>query len=237
MTGMSTGTEPSAAPGLNAPNGPSSPYRSNAPTGPSAPNGPNTAAEPSVAPEPGAPTTPPGPLPRTTPLPEPLRTAAALLPEYAVAEAPPLLASSLAELEALNAAAPEGALLRVGLRLVPEGFERTESGGFRPGELGGLSRPVRRLRNLTVRGCWVEADLTGVHGAALGRYFRACYESAKTMSAVLPCAMPWLCAAGALEGLARNQIGHPETLDEALRAARIVAAQNTSAFYAKLWMS
>lgn len=237
MTGMSAGTEPSAAPGLNAPNGPSSPYRPNAPTGPSAPTGPNTAAKPSTPPEPGAPTAPPGPLPRTTPLPEPLRTAAALLPEYAVAEAPPLLASSLAELEALNAAAPEGALLRVGLRLVPEGFERTESGGFRPGELGGLSRPVRRLRNLTVRGCWAEADLTGVHGAALGRYFRACYESAKTMSAVLPCAMPWLCAAGALGALARNQIGHPETLGEALRAARIVAAQNASAFYAKLWMS
>lgn len=227
MTGMSAGTEPSAGTDPSAGTG------LNAAT---ASPDPSAGTGPSAAPRSGAPTTPPGPLPRTAPLPEPLRTAAALLPEYAVAQAPPLLASSLAELEALNAAAPEGALLRVGLRLVPEGFESTESGGFRPGVLGGLSRPVRRLRNLTVRGCWVEADLRDVHGAALGRYFRACYESAKTMSAVLPCAMPWLCAAGALEALARSQIEHPETLDEALCAARIVAAQNASAFYAKLWI-
>lgn len=159
---------------------------------------------------------------------------AALLPDYELAEEQPLLAASLPELEALNAAAEEGALLRVGLWLVPESLDDGTLAGFRPSELYTLAPRLRGLRRLTVRGCWVRGNLNGLHGAALGRCFRVCYESAKTMSAVLPCAMPYLCAVGVGEALRRNRREHPETLEEALLAARIVAAQNASAFYAKL---
>lgn len=160
-----------------------------------------------------------------------------LLPEWNRAKEEPLLAASLSELEALNAAAPSGDLLRVGLRLVPEAFDDGCLPGFRVGTLSALAPRLRGLKRITVRGCWVYGNLTGLHGAALGKFFRACYESAKRMSAVLPCAMPYICAAGALPALERNVAEHPETLEAALNAANIVAMQNATAFYAKLYMT
>lgn len=160
-----------------------------------------------------------------------------LLPAWPVAEEEPLLAASLSELEALNAAAPSGDLLRVGLRLVPEDFDDGYLPGVRVGTLSALAPRLRGLERITVRGCWVYGNLTGLHGAALGKFFRACYESAKRMSAVLPCAMPYICAAGALSALERNAAKNPETLEAALNTANIVAMQNATAFYAKLYMT
>ena len=163
---------------------------------------------------------------------------ARLVPEYDAPAREYLLAESLEDLRALNGRADPGApLLSVGLRLIPDGFDDPALAGVRVSELKALAPEVRRLRALTVRGCFVRGRLDGLHGRELGRFFRAAYESAKQMTVLLPCAMPYLCVEGGLAALAYNRAEHPETLDEAVTAAQIVAAQNSTAFYARLMIT
>lgn len=161
---------------------------------------------------------------------------AQLVPEYTVAEEQYLLANSLADLQRLNAEADtqDTALLHVGLRLIPDAFDDTALSGIRVSHLRQLAPEIRRLSAITVRGCFVRGNLDGLHGKELGRFFRACYESAKQMTVILPCAMPYLCVEGGLAALSFNQAAHPETLKDALTAAQIVAMQNQTAFYAEL---
>jgi hypothetical protein len=162
--------------------------------------------------------------------------AAALLPEWQLAKQPPLLAATLSELETLNAAAdPAGPLVRVGLRLVPDEFDDGVLPGIRVSELPALAPALRRLDRLTVRGCWVRGNLEGAQGKELARFLRCCYESAKRMSAALPCAMPYLCAEGVLGAL--GNCADDEDREAALAAGRIVAAQNATAFYARLYVT
>lgn len=166
-----------------------------------------------------------------------LAQAAALVPEYHIPTQSYLLANSLDDLRRCNAdAQPDagGGLTRVGLRIVPSSFDDVKLIGIRVAELSGIAPEIRRLRNITVRGCFVHGKLDGLHGRELGRFFRACYENAKQMTVILPCAMPYLCVEGGLAALAYNRNEHPETLDEAITAAQIVAMQNQTAFYAKL---
>ena len=169
--------------------------------------------------------------------PEQLSRAAALVPEYQIPTQSYLLANSLDDLRRCNEDAQPGAdgeLTRVGLRIIPDAFDDAAITGVRVSELSGIAPAIRQLRSITVRGCFVCGRLDGLHGKALGRFFRACYESAKQMTVILPCAMPYLCVEGGLAALAYNQSEHPETLDEAITAAQIVAMQNRTAFYAKL---
>ncbi len=148
-----------------------------------------------------------------------------------------MIANDLEELRRIDAAArTAGQLQKVGLRMVPEEFDD----GLRPGVrffgLAELAREAKKLDGVTVRGCFVNGRLDGLHGKELGRYFRACYNCAKQMTVVLPCAMPYLCAENALAALDFNQTAHPETLEDCLRAAQIVAMQNETAFYARLFI-
>ena len=169
--------------------------------------------------------------------PELLSHAAVLVPEYQVPAQSYLLANSLDDLNRFNADVQPnagGELTRVGLRIIPDAFDDAALTGVRVSELPRLAPEIRQLRNITVRGCFVCGHLDGLHGKELGRFFRACYECAKQMSVILPCAMPYLCVEGGLAALAYNQAEHPETLQEAVTAAQIVAMQNQTAFYAKL---
>ncbi len=140
-----------------------------------------------------------------------------------------LVANSLQELRQINAAV---GLTVVGLRLIPSGYEGQI--GIPASELPEVARVIKTLPNISVGGCFICAELTGLHGKELGRYFRVCYETAKQMTVVLPCAMPYLCLEGALDGVKCNAAQHPETLDDCLKAAQIVAMQNKTAFYARL---
>lgn len=169
--------------------------------------------------------------------PEQLARAAALVPEYQAPAQSYLLANSLDDLRRRDAEArpsADGAPTRVGLRLIPDAFDDGTLAGVRVSELSSLAPEIRRLRGVTVRGCFVRGRLDGLHGKELGRFFRACYESAKRMTVILPCAMPYLCVEGGLTALAYNRSEHPETLEDAVVAAQIVAMQNQTAFYAKL---
>jgi len=147
------------------------------------------------------------------------------------------VASSLAQLRAIDRAAVEagGGIVSVGLRIIPAGY-RAET-GIHVEELAEVAKTIPSLSAVTVRGCFVCGELTDLHGKALGRFFRACYESAKIMTVTLPCAMPYLCVEGGSAALAYNQREHPETMKDALTAAQIVAAQNQTAFYARLMIS
>lgn len=126
----------------------------------------------------------------------------------------------------------EQSLTAVGLYLVPEGHDSRH--GIREADLPRLAPELKQLSAISVQGCFVEDCTEGLYGKDLGRYFRTCYESAKRMTVVLPCSMPYLCITGALEAVARNLRKQPETVSEVRRAAEIVAMQNRTAFYAKL---
>ena len=146
-----------------------------------------------------------------------------------------IIADSLEELrwidQAAQRAARSGVLEPVGIRLA---MDNQEGQGIDPCTLPALSRELRKLPAISVRGCFVHGKAAGLHGEALGQYFRDCYEAAKRMSAILPCGIAFLCIAGGGEAALRNAKYHPETLPLFQQAAGIVSAQNRSAFYAGL---
>lgn len=151
-----------------------------------------------------------------------------------------MLAQSLEDLvyvDGLAAIHPElSGPEKVGLRMVPNGFDDGTRTGIRMDDLPDYARAVKKLKHLTVRGCFVNGCTDGLFGKALGKYFRACYVAAKQMTVVFPCAMPYLCAENALAAVVRNQEEQPETLQDCLTEASIVAMQNETAFYAKLFI-
>ncbi len=149
------------------------------------------------------------------------------------------VAGSLEDLQALDLAVAQAdfdGVVKVGLRLQAPDLPRKDN-TVSLDELAGLAHEVKSLRHLTVRGCFFCGDLTGVHGKALGKFFRSGYEAAKRMTVTLPCAMPYLCYEGAVAALEDNASRHPETLGECLLALDIMTTQNETAFYAKLWLS
>lgn len=125
-------------------------------------------------------------------------------------------------------------LVSVGLRLIPTAYDNGIQYGVREAELTALSEEIRTLSAVSVRGCFIQGQIDGLHGKDLGRYFRNCYELSKRMTVILPCAMPYLCIIGGADAVQYNLHEHPESLPEFQRAAQIVAMQNNTAFYAKL---
>lgn len=128
----------------------------------------------------------------------------------------------------------KGELEPVGLRVIPTRYDDGNQPGVPEKALPDLAGKLRTLPGISVRGCFVQGAIGGLHGAALGRYFRECYELAKRMTVILPCAMPYLCVVGGAAAARRNAAEHPETLEALLCQTKIVAAQNRTAFYAKL---
>ncbi len=139
-------------------------------------------------------------------------------------------------LERLAEGSGKEGLFRVGLRLQAPDLPPVEN-AVPPAALPQHAREIRLLRHLTVRGCFFSGDLSEVHGEALGRFFRAGYETAKQMTVALPCAMPYLCFENSVSAIGKNAELHPETLDACLRALDIVVMQNETAFYAKFFLS
>ena len=150
-----------------------------------------------------------------------------------------VVAESWEDLLAINeGAAPAtagGRLLMVGLRIAADGFSSTKT-AITTKELRGMVHDIKQLKNISVCGCIVEADLTGLHGKALGKFVRATYRTAKSMTYILPCSMPYICISGLLEAMEKNQVEHPETFEEFLTEASVVGMQNTTAFYADYYV-
>lgn len=151
-----------------------------------------------------------------------------------------IVASSMEELIAINeAAAPaavEGNLTMVGLRLVADGFENSSCQALTTKQLQHMVHDIKQLKNISVCGCIIVGDVDGLHGKELGKYIRSSYQTAKQMTYILPCSMPYICIGNCLEAVAQNQTEHPEDFEEFLTAANIVGMQNSTAFYADYYI-
>ena len=150
-----------------------------------------------------------------------------------------VVAESWEDLVAINeGAAPataEGRLLMVGLRIAADGFKCSKT-AITTQHLRELVYPIKQLKNISVCGCIVTADIDGLHGKDLGKYVRSSYQTAKEMTYILPCTMPYICVDGCLEAAAWNEAEHPEDFEDFLTAANIVGMQNVTAFYADYYL-
>ena len=150
-----------------------------------------------------------------------------------------VVAESWADLVAINeGAAPvtaDGRLLMVGLRIAADGFQCSRT-AITTDQLRGMVHDIKQLKNISVCGCIVTADIDGLHGKELGKYVRSSYQTAKEMTYILPCTMPYIGVAGCLEAAAWNEANHPEDFEDFLTAANIVGMQNVTAFYADYYL-
>lgn len=148
-----------------------------------------------------------------------------------------IVANSMEELIAVNKAAEAcGVMVMVGLRLAADGFEDSTGLGITVSQLKAMVHDIKQLKSISVCGCIVVGDIDGLHGKELGRFVRSSYQTAKMMTYILPCSMPYICVGNVLEAVARNQTEHPETFEEFLVAANIVGMQNSTAFYADYYL-
>ena len=150
-----------------------------------------------------------------------------------------IIAESWEDLVAINeGAAPvtaDGRLLMVGLRIAADGFKCSKT-AITTEQLRELVHPIKQLKNISVCGCIVTADIDGLHGKELGKFVRSSYQTAKEMTYILPCTMPYICVADCLEAAAWNEANHPEDFEDFLTAANIVGMQNVTAFYADYYL-
>ena len=145
-----------------------------------------------------------------------------------------LVAASMADMEAINAASAEaGVVTMVGLYMPADGFEGK---GITSEELRSMVHDIKQLKAVSVCGCIIVGNVDGHHGKELGKYVRSSYQTAKNMTYILPCTMPYISIAGILDAMAWNEAEHPETLEEFVTAANIVGMQNSTAFYADYYM-
>ena len=150
-----------------------------------------------------------------------------------------LVAESWEDLVAINEAAKpaaaQGQLTMVGLRLVADGYKFAGQ-AWDTRLLRQKVFDIKQLKAISVCGCIIVADLEGLHGKDLGKYVRSTYQTAKNMTSILPCTMPYICVGCLLEAMALNESQHPETLADFTTAANIVGMQNTTAFYADYYI-
>lgn len=148
-----------------------------------------------------------------------------------------IVVSSMDSLRRVNdAAAVRGCITMVGLTLAAEGFSDSTGIGITTEELRSMVHEIKQLEHVSVCGCMVLGDAQGLHGKDLGKLIRSSYQTAKTMTYILPCSMPYIWVANCLEAIARNEAEHPEDFEAFLTTANIVGMQNTTAFYADYYL-
>lgn len=148
-----------------------------------------------------------------------------------------IVVSSMEALHMVNAVSEScGIVTMVGLTLRAEGFEDSTDKGITIEILRNMVHDIKKLKNISVCGCIVYADAQGLSGKELGRLIRSSYQTAKAMTYILPCSMPYIVVADSLEVIAQNQKLHPEAFEDFLTAANIVGMQNATAFYANYYL-
>lgn len=145
-----------------------------------------------------------------------------------------VVAQSMEDLIAINeAAAAQGSMIMVGLRMPADGFE---GAGITTEQLRTMVHDIKQLKSISVCGCIITGQIEGLHGKELGKFIRSSYQTAKVMTYILPCSMPYICVEGCLEAIARNETEYPEDFQDLLTAANIVGMQNSTAFYADYYL-
>ena len=118
-----------------------------------------------------------------------------------------LVAASMADMEAINAASAQaGVITMVGLYMPADGFEGK---GITSEELRGMVHDIKQLKNISVCGVIITGSVDGLHGKELGKYVRSSYQTAKVMTYILPCSMPYICIDGLLDAAAWNERNIP----------------------------
>lgn len=148
------------------------------------------------------------------------------------------VASSLKEIELINEAAAgnlaPGHLEVIGIAVIAEAYDDGTMPGFRVEELSQLAAEARKLRSISIRGCFIKGNTKGLSGETLGRYFRDCYETAKLVTTTIPCGMSYINVGNSIEPAEQTMISGQEAQEKLQTAAKIMTNQNQTAFYAKL---
>ncbi|MDR2024842.1 MAG: hypothetical protein LBQ71_16715 [Hungatella sp.] len=148
------------------------------------------------------------------------------------------VASSLKEMELINEAAAgylaPGHLEVIGISVIVEAYDNGTMPGFRVEELFQLAAEARKLRFISIRGCFIQANTNGLSGEDLGRYLRDCYETAKLVTTTIPCGMSYINAGNSMEPAVQTMKSGQEAQEKLQTAAKIMVNQNKTAFYAKL---
>lgn len=148
-----------------------------------------------------------------------------------------IVVSSMEALKMVNAVSEScGVVTMVGLTLRSEGFSDSTGKGISTEALRDMVYEIKQLKNVSVCGCIVLGDAQGLSGKELGKLIRSSYQTAKAMTYILPCSMPYIVVANSLEAIVQNQREHPENFEDFLTAANIVGMQNATAFYANYYL-
>lgn len=148
------------------------------------------------------------------------------------------VASSFKDIELINEAASgylaPGHLEVIGITVILKDYDDGKLPGFRTEELTELSAEARKLRFISIRGCFLQGDTKGLSGESLGKYLRDCYETAKLVTTTIPCGMSYVNAGSCVEPVVQTIGAGYEAQEKLKTAAEIMVNQNQTAFYAKL---
>lgn len=148
-----------------------------------------------------------------------------------------IVVSSMDALKMVNTVSEScGVVTMVGLTLRSDGFPDSTGVGISTEALRDMVYDIKQLKNVSVCGCIVLGDAQGLSGKELGKLIRSSYQTAKAMTYILPCSMPYIVVANSLEAISQNQQEHPENFEDFLTAANIVGMQNATAFYANYYL-
>lgn len=150
------------------------------------------------------------------------------------------VASSYEELELVNEAAagylPPGRLEVIGIAVVLKDYDDGRLAGFKTEELARLSAEARKLRFISIRGCFAMGNTGGLSGESLGKYLQSCYETAKLVTTAIPCGMSYVNAGDCMEPVLRTVDEGQEACEKLKTAAKIVVSQSQTFSYTKLMM-
>lgn len=151
-----------------------------------------------------------------------------------------LLADSYEALCEINEAAVKfnrpGYLQTVGLCIVSEKYGGSLR-GIPEGSLKELSEAAKKLSGISVKGCFILAELSSLPAEELAAYFHEAYQIAKRTTVIMPCTMPYFCLWNILPVLERLRKNAGDAYEDIRTAMDLVDMQNNTAFYAKFLMT
>lgn len=128
-----------------------------------------------------------------------------------------------------------GTIQKIGLAVIPKGYEGCGR-GIPFDEITEISQKIKRLSCITVRGAYINGYTENLSASEMGKYFHCCYQTAKQLTVMIPCAMPYLVFGNCLDRMMCLKDTDDKYV-EAVRNAEIVAMQNETAFYSKMFIT
>lgn len=127
-----------------------------------------------------------------------------------------------------------GEIQKTGLVVLPDPYIGCNR-GFSLDDIRKISVEVKRMPCISLRGAYMNGYTESLDDEGMGKYFHCCYQTAKQMSVMIPCAMPYIVFGNCFDRLNKLK-DNGVSLDKTLKNAEIVAMQNETAFYSKLFI-